>query len=68
MNKDWFVFKGTHHLGPFSVEEIAEFYREGEISATTLVWREGVEKWEPVSKVSTFQFIFNPRSPGVVSK
>ena len=60
MNKDWFVFKGTHHLGPFSVEEIAEFYREGEISATTLVWREGVEKWEPVSKVSTFQFIFNP--------
>lgn len=59
MNKEWFVFKGTHHLGPFSVEEIVDFYENGEINDKTLIWKEGVEKWFPLSKVAVFQFLFN---------
>ncbi|MDO9183302.1 MAG: DUF4339 domain-containing protein [Bacteriovorax sp.] len=58
MNKEWFVFKGTHHLGPFSVEEMVEFYRDEEINTQTLIWKEGSEKWDPLSKVLTFQFLF----------
>ncbi|MGZ3807673.1 MAG: DUF4339 domain-containing protein [Bacteriovorax sp.] len=50
MNKDWFIFKGTHHLGPFSVEEMVAFYQNKEITDQTLVWKEGVEKWEKFSK------------------
>ena len=63
MNKEWFVFKGTHHLGPFSAEEIAEFYQGKEISPQTLIWKEGNEKWEPISKVPVFSHLF-----GVVQK
>jgi hypothetical protein len=63
MNKDWFIFKGTHHLGPFSIEEIADFYQAREISAQTLIWKEGVEKWEPLSKVGTFSFLFHKEPP-----
>jgi hypothetical protein len=59
MNKEWFIFKGTHHLGPFSVEELAEMFEKKEISSSTLVWKEGVEKWEPLSKVGTFTFLFH---------
>lgn len=58
MNKEWFVFKGTHHLGPFSIEEMEEFYRVQEIDAKTLAWKEGTEKWEPLSKIGIFQFLF----------
>ncbi|RPJ75524.1 MAG: DUF4339 domain-containing protein, partial [Alphaproteobacteria bacterium] len=60
MNKEWFVFKGTHHLGPFSVEEIEEFFHSGEINLHTLIWKEGNEKWLPISKILTFEFLFTP--------
>lgn len=63
MNKDWFIFKGTHHLGPFSVEEVAAFFAAKEISAQTLVWKEGAEKWEPLSKVPAFSFLFHKEVP-----
>ena len=63
MNKEWFVFKGTHHLGPFSAEEIAEFYQCKVISPHTLICKEGNEKWEPISKVPVFSHLF-----GVVQK
>lgn len=58
MNKEWFVFKSTHHLGPFSIEEMEEFYRTQEINAQTLIWKEGAEKWEALSKTNAFQFLF----------
>ncbi len=67
MNKEWFVFKGTHHLGPFSVEEMAEFYQTKEIIASTLVWKEGTQKWEPISKVGTFTFLFHPELAKTIS-
>lgn len=54
MNKEWFVFKGTQHVGPFSLEEMEEFYRNGEINAQTLIWKEGNEKWEALNKTETF--------------
>lgn len=60
MNKEWFVFKGTHHLGPFSKEEIAEFYHSKEISDQTLVWKEGSPSWEPLHKTAFFEFLFKP--------
>ncbi len=58
MNKEWFIFKGTHHLGPFSVEEMEEFFTVGEINGQSLVWREGAEKWEALSKSRELEFLF----------
>ena len=56
MNKEWFIFKGTHHLGPFSVEEMKELFTKGEINAQSLVWREGAEKWEALGKTRELDF------------
>ena len=50
MNKEWFIFKGTHHLGPYSLAEMEDFFATGEINAQSLVWREGAEKWESLGK------------------
>ena len=66
MNKEWFIFKGTHHLGPFSVEEMEEFFSVGEINAHSLVWREGAEKWEALLKSRDLAFLIeksNSSSP-----
>ena len=57
MNKEWFIFKGTHHLGPFSVQEMEEFFAVGEINAQSLVWREGAEKWEALGKNRELSFL-----------
>jgi hypothetical protein len=60
MNSEWFLFKGTHHIGPFSSKEIEEMYKRGEIKNTILVWKEGEVNWEPMIKVSAFKYLFNP--------
>ncbi|MBC7429788.1 MAG: DUF4339 domain-containing protein [Bacteriovorax sp.] len=57
MNKDWFIFKGTHHLGPFSLQEMEEFFTVGEINFQSLVWREGAEKWEALGKTRELEFL-----------
>lgn len=59
MNKEWFIFKGTHHLGPFSIKEMEEFFAVGEINPQSLVWREGAEKWEALGKTRQFSFLVN---------
>ncbi|MBC7712504.1 MAG: DUF4339 domain-containing protein [Rhizobacter sp.] len=61
MNKEWFIFKGTHHLGPFSLQEMEEFFTVGEINSQSLVWREGAEKWEALGKTRELDFLIkNP--------
>lgn len=57
MKKEWFIFKGTHHLGPFSLKEMEDFFHTGEINAQSLVWREGAEKWEALSKTRELLFL-----------
>lgn len=58
MNKEWFIFKGTHHLGPFSLLEMEEFFTVGEIGLQSLVWREGAEKWEALGKTRELEYIY----------
>jgi hypothetical protein len=60
MTKEWFVFKGTHHLGPFSLEEVVGLYHSKEIQSHTLVWREGETKWDSIKNNSAFAFLFAP--------
>lgn len=57
MNKEWFIFKGTHHLGPYSLKEMEDLYRAKELSAQSLIWKEGSEKWEALAKTSEFKFL-----------
>lgn len=60
MTKEWFVFKGTHHLGPFSMEEMIVLFHNKEIQAQTLIWREGETKWDFFKNAPTFSFLFAP--------
>jgi uncharacterized RDD family membrane protein YckC len=43
---------GQRH-GPFSVEELESHVQHARLGATTLVWREGLPDWQPLSTVAT---------------
>lgn len=68
MNKEWFVFKNTHHLGPFSEIEIAEFYKNKEIYSESLIWKEGNAKWEPLKKIENFKHLIEVKNPASSKK
>lgn len=55
--KEWYIFKGAHHIGPFTKEEMVELFSKGQVNLNSLVWKEGEEKWMSLSKISDFNFL-----------
>lgn len=50
----YFELNGTQQ-GPESTEQLQQRLKNGELSGTTLVWREGMADWTPLSQVKEFQ-------------
>ena len=46
---EWYYAEGQQRQGPLLAEELRQRFQRGEISLTTLVWREGYAQWKPVS-------------------
>lgn len=51
----WHLARGGEKYGPFSSQELAAMGKEGRITSDMVVWRQGMEKWQPVSKVKGLQ-------------
>ena len=47
---EWYYAEGQQRQGPLLAEELRQRFQRGEISLTTLVWREGYPQWKPVSE------------------
>jgi uncharacterized RDD family membrane protein YckC len=47
---EWYYADGQDRQGPLLVEDLRQRFQRGEISLTTLVWREGYPQWKPVSE------------------
>jgi hypothetical protein len=61
---DWFYGKdGTQH-GPVSDQEIGGLLQSGQIDGTTIIWREGMADWLPLSQVPEFQSTVTPATAG----
>jgi hypothetical protein len=63
MNSEWFIFKGTHHIGPFTKREIESMLKRGDLNDNTLVWKEGEAKWDTLKASEHFQYLFLPEIP-----
>ena len=46
------IDRDGRRLGPFTLEEINESLKEGTLSPSDLVWKEGAEDWQPLSDLS----------------
>ena len=53
--RSWHLSKDGEKFGPYSSQDLADLGKDGRISADMLVWREGMEKWQPASKVKGLQ-------------
>ena len=47
---EWYYADGQDRQGPLLIEDLRQRFQRGEISLTTLVWREGYPQWKPVSE------------------
>lgn len=48
----WYYGENGQQIGPLEDHAIREAVREGKVGAETLVWREGMAVWQPLSQVS----------------
>lgn len=61
---EWFYGKdGTQH-GPASEHEIASLITAGQIEASTIIWREGMTDWIPLSQAPEFQSLSQQGATG----
>lgn len=50
---DWFYHApGEGRIGPLSADELRKRYGERRIQRDTLVWREGLQEWQPLERVA----------------
>lgn len=49
--------------GPFSTEEIQNKLLADEIDENTLIWRKGMEDWEPIAKIQEFESFLEALPP-----
>ncbi|WP_449465627.1 GYF domain-containing protein [Stenotrophomonas humi] len=49
----WFYAEGNRERrGPVPGQEVAALFRAGQLSADTLIWREGIGDWQPLRNVA----------------
>ncbi len=49
--------------GPFNYEQCSQMVKTGQISASTMVWMEGMPAWQEASKVEKMKGLFAPAMP-----
>jgi len=47
---EWYYADGQQRQGPLPAEDMRLRFQRGEITLTTLVWREGFAQWKPLSE------------------
>ncbi len=56
--KEWKYDTGAGECGPVSAAALRKGLADGKIDGTTLVWRDGMENWRPLSEIQMFRSSF----------
>ena len=48
----WYLMLEAEQKGPFSFDHVRELVAEGKADASTYVWKEGLNNWQPMSQVA----------------
>lgn len=52
MQEEWWYSTGNSRKGPVSMNALRQMMLDGSLSASSLVWREGMAAWEPLTDVT----------------
>ena len=61
--KLWHLSEGSQKLGTFTSQQLSEMGAAGKITSNMVVWREGMDKWQPASKVKGLAVTQLPPAP-----
>lgn len=61
---EWYYAEDKQQKGPVTEDQFAELVRNGVIRAETLVWRQGMDAWQPYSNVFSAS---QPAAPAIAS-
>ncbi|WP_311044277.1 MULTISPECIES: RDD family protein [unclassified Rhizobium] len=56
--KIWYYAVGQEHMGPISEGELRDLIKQGQATWETLLWRDGMSAWQPVSELPEFSAAF----------
>ena len=59
----WHVASGDTSSGPHSMKTVAAMIQKGEISATTLVWKAGMESWQATGEIAELGRLVRSQTP-----
>lgn len=57
---NWYLRQGTKPIGPHTTEELAARLQAGELDPHDLVWKEGVNDWQPAMEWPEFRALSVP--------
>jgi len=52
--KKWYVLLGEEQVGPWTFSKVRSELRKGELSGDTLIWKEELDGWKPISELPMF--------------
>ena len=59
------LYVGGQQYGPFNKEMCTQMVKNGQLTAQTLVWMEGMPAWTPAGQVPTLGSLFAPVTPPI---
>ena len=51
MASEWFYYVGQERVGPVGSQQLKDLARTGQLQPGTLIWKEGMSKPQPASRV-----------------
>lgn len=48
----WYYSENNQQLGPVTEDELKQKARSGSLKPTTLVWKDGMSDWKPISEIA----------------
>jgi hypothetical protein len=59
----WHLAKANQKLGTFTSQQLADMGKAGQITSDMVVWRDGMDKWQPAAKVKGLTITQLPPAP-----
>lgn len=55
----YYVYHNEQQLGPYDIQAMKEYIKQGLISPDTYVWKPGLENWVKANTIQEFESLFN---------
>ena len=59
----WMLAVGGQQYGPFDNAQMSQMSQTGQLTAQTMVWKQGMQQWAAAATVAELAALFQPSAP-----